>query len=594
MTIIQNFLLEKKKPELDGFFFQSDAVPFLEGEKLVFKTQSTGESIISFDGIANALPIETFYRHTTVKNVRCRASVIGETAVLGILHYTRQGDSRIVEESPLLSPEQDWESSWLPLDLNEGRYALFIRFKSQIRILRAAWIGDTIPDNNSKFLVFIPAFKRNDSVNLILSDFCNYAPLKKFDSLFLVIDQGQTLSRNILPPDQRIRFISQMNFGPTGGFMRAYLYAKELGFQFILTADDDILVFPEMFYRLMVLQSLSIRPLILGTMMMTIQEPTVVSEQGARFEPNKVRFAKAINRNTKTLSNKERTILYCETPCDYTAWWLSCSPVSSLSVLPPYFMRGDDVYQGIMAGKKGFMTIVPPHCFVWHEAFSFKASPTRAYLSFRNDLANRFLSGGPSVPVLTAWSILKLILACIANFDYDLATVYIQALEQFIHQPEWIKDPLIQTKMVLSRIKQEPATENLTVHLSKTFGTERKRSLDLPFRILRRFLYILTGANYLNPFARTTARDGGIVFRYHGDFQGWGYLGYKKVAVVSPDGNGYICQRSWKRMIQTSIKAIALIFEFLLLQSRLKREYRASNMQEESWKKAFSTTSSIE
>lgn len=587
MIVLQNFLLDMKELALNSFFFQTEQLYTLKESQLNFHPDHSKEYQILFDGIANSFPIQTFFRHTNIREVRCRVSLFAQDAVLGILHYDNQGKSTLIEECVGIIGEYQWESSLLPLDIDDGRYTFFIRAKGAVRFFKAEWLAEEKEVKSPRFLVSIPAYKRNASVLSIVSDFCQYNPIQKFDCLFLIIDHGHTLSGDFFPPDPRIRFISQMNFGPTGGFMRAFLYAKEVGADFIITADDDILVFPEMFYRLMILQSLAISPLMLGTMMMTIQNPTIVSEQGARIQPNRVRFSKANHRNTQTLSNTSRSILYQETVCDYAAWWLSCSPVSAISILPPYFMRGDDVFEGIMAKKKGYITIVPPHCFVWHEAFSLKASHVRAYLSFRNDLANKYISGGPTIPIIFAWSIFRLILLCIANFDYDLASTYIKALKQFMRSPDWINDPLTQTNLVHTWIKEETPPTDLSMNISKTFMKEKQKPRNIFFKALRRVSYILSGANYLNPFAKNTDIDGGLAFRYHGDFQGWGYLGYRKIAVIDPDGKGYICQRSWKYMISITLETITLIIEFLFSQSRLLKKYQASNMQEESWKKAF-------
>ena len=589
MTILQNFIFGFEKLEVAPLFFQSELVPAHNSSGLSFVSPDNEDSSVSFDGIGNSLPIQVFNRHTSVQRVRCNVMLEARHATLAILHIDRQGVPHILHESTFSSGEtgKGWESPWIPLSNDEGRYALSIRFRGSLEISHAAWVGDAEPASHPKFLISIPAYKRNESVVAILSDFVRYAPLAKFDIAFLIVDHGKTLSRSMLPDDSRIHFISQENFGSTGGFMRAFLFAKDISADYLLTADDDILITPEMFYRIMVLQALSNKLLVVGSVMITIQNPTVVAEQGAQVVPSKVRFARAHSRNVPLLSPTERSAIYEEKSCDYTAWWLSCSPVKALSPLPPYFMRGDDVLEGILLGKNNALTVVPPHCFVWHEAFATKSSPWRAYLSFRNDLTNRFILGGPPSPLRTAASILGVILPCILNYDYNIAKWYIRALNDTLDSPEWILDPATQTEIVHRWMKEEPPATDLSSRLSPSFSKNLATPRSKPFRVLRRIAYFLTGANYLNPFARDLAPDGGLAFRTHGDYQGWGTIGYRQVAVIGPEKKGYVCRRSWTLMATTTFASFRAVLRFLLSHKSATRGYQTATRSEDIWRKAF-------
>jgi len=589
MTILQNFIFDFEKLEVEPLFLHSELVPTHNSSGLSFSGPDNKDSSVSFDGIANSLPIQILNRHTSVQKIRCEVTLKTPQATLQILRIDRQGELHLLHESAFSSDhnKKTWESPWFPVSDDEGRYALTIRFRGSLEIVHASWVGDADPISHPKFLISIPAYKRNESVVAILSDFGKYAPLAKFDITFLIIDHGKTLSRSMLPDDSRIHFISQENFGSTGGFMRAFLFAKDISADYLLTADDDILVSPEMFYRIMVLQALSNKLLVVGSVMITIQNPTVVAEQGAQVVPSKVRFAHAHSRNIRLLSPTERTAIYEEKPCDYTAWWLSCSPVKALSPLPPYFMRGDDVLEGILLGQNNALTVVPPHCFVWHEAFATKSSPWRAYLSFRNDLTNRFILGGPPFPLRTAASILGVILPCILNYDYNIAEWYIRALNDTLDSPAWILDPARQTEIVHRWMKEEPLSTDLSARLSPSFAKRLLTPRSKPYRVLRRIAYFVTGANYLNPFARELSPDGGLAFRTHGDYQGWGTIGYRQVAVINPEKKGYICRRSWKMMAKTTLGTFSAVLRFILSHKAATQGYQTATRSEDIWRKAF-------
>ena len=587
MIILQNFIFNFEKLEVSPLFFQSDLAPKVDSKGISFIAPDEKKVSVSFDGIANSLPIQVLQRHTSLKRVRCQVTIEAEKATLQIFHIDGEGKRRLLHESPLSSASKDWESPWLPLTSNEGRYALSIHFIGSLKLSHAAWVGDAEPPSHSKFLISIPAYKRNASVVSILSDFASYAPLTRFDISFLIVDHGKTLTRELLPDDSRIHFVSQENFGSTGGFMRAFIFAKDISADYLITVDDDVLITPEMFYRIMALQVLSNKQLVVGSVMITIQNPTMVAEQGAQVVPTKVRFSRANNRAVRLLFPSELSEIYKEKHCDYTAWWLSCSPVRSISPLPAYFMRGDDVLEGMLLGKKNATTVVPPHCFVWHEAFAMKSSPWRAYLSFRNDLTNRFILGRLPAPLRTASAILGIILPCILNYDYNIAEWYIRALNDTLDSPDWIRDPARQTEIVHRWMKEEPPSTDLSNRLSPSFAKGLATPRSKIYRILRRMSYFLTGANYLNPFARELAPDGGLVYRNHGDYQGWGTIGYRQVAVVGPDKKGYICRRSWKRMATTTFSALKAVVRFLVSHKSATLAYQKIELSEKIWRNAF-------
>lgn len=549
---------------------------------------SIREEDISFDGIANSFPVQTYLRHTSVRRIRCVLELNGENVQVTLFHRNQKESSSIIGTFHVESGT--WSSPWITLP-EDGRLVLCLKFRGSITLHRGVWEGLVPSPERKKFLISIPAYRRNASVLSILNSFVSFESLRNFDISFLVIDHGDTLTPSMIPQDSRLHLISQPNYGASGGFMRAYLFAKDMAADYLITADDDILLFPEMFFRMVAFQLVSIKPVILGSLMLTIQDPTVVSEQGARIIRTKVRFAEAINRNTPLENSRKVPALYEESACDYTAWWLSCSPVNALSVLPPYFIRGEDALEGLMAQQQGVRTIVPPHCFVWHEAFSLKSSPWRSYLSFRNDLTNRLIMGDLPYPLLTSLSIFSVIFSCIINYDYNLSRWYIMALEEVLSGPEWIQDPVYQTKRVHQWMKEEPPPLDLSKRLSHEFEQYTNTRKSLFHRLMRRAVYILTGANYFNPFAKDVARDGGLAYRYHGDYQGWGLIGFKTVAVINPDKRGYICVRSWSQAIMTTISLLVVVVKFYISSKKMARDYKkvlsSSNMVE-TWRHVLS------
>lgn len=584
--VLQNFLYKFDRVAYDSFWGQTSAKVSLKSDGLDGLSLKE-EGLLTFDTLANAFPVGYFNNHSQICQIFLQSFISADEAELSILHEDLDFNVHLIHQEKYVG-SGIWKSPVIPLNRDRGRYIFKVRFKGRIRIEGSSWVGFMSHGRNLPILLSITAFKRDEYVLPLLKDLCDYGLLKTLDITFLVVDNGLTLSRENLPEDPRIALIPQTNLGCTSGFMRGLAEAESQKMEIFVVADDDIVMHPEALYRMLVFQIVSSRPIAVGASMIVVRKPYILWEQGGFVLPGGVNSLKTINKGLNLESKTKRSEMYRDMNPDYTALWLLSAPTRFLSYLPSFFIYYEDILQCLLLKKKGVNIVVPPHVFLWHATLEKQGAVWKRYLWLRNDLATRFLIHEKLVPVKIAVSFVHLIIKILVSFDYQLAECQLKAFEEAISGSDWIADPLGQSNFVQSLIRENPPLEDLSSQLSEKFILLENRKTPLVDKIVKRVVYIISLGSYLNPFARSFDAQGKLAFRRHGDYEGWGWAGFKKIAVVDREGNGYICERSWKKMLPLLGKSIALACIFLMNSRKLKSIYFQSlSSFESAWKEAF-------
>lgn len=372
--------------------------------------------------------------------------------------------------------------------------------------------------------------------------------------------------------------------------MRGLHHAHSTGVDYLVTiADDGLILPPEILYRLMILQSLVKEPLSIGAMMLYLDRPTVVLEQGARVSIETHDPMHSINTQVDLLQPESFKHLYREQSCDYTGSWLMSDPVTVLHYLPAFFLYLDDVLQGLLLKQDGIRTIVPPHLFIW-QTFGNDFKSFKGYAWFRNELAMR-LGGGLSVQRLsTIFWFFRRIRRSLTNYDYDRALLLLISFEDVLRPSGWAEDPISGADRIRQIRKSDPVLLDFSSRLSTIYAPAKQRKRSRLVSGTQRVFSFLTIAGYLNPLARSVASDGGLVFRYQGDNDVWQWAGYRQVAVIDADKRGYLCERSWKRMTNILARTISASIRWFFSTGRLRKEYRKpSAAYQKMWAETFET-----
>jgi galactofuranosylgalactofuranosylrhamnosyl-N-acetylglucosaminyl-diphospho-decaprenol beta-1,5/1,6-galactofuranosyltransferase len=596
---LQHFLYTIDTLEIKGLILQttSNAPVTLttEGVRGSFSESTEGEWL-SFDGIVNAFPVGTFARHTRVQSISLRGELEGDMAIQ-IRHVGEDGEHILYEET-FSHRDGHWESPPLPIGGKEGRYYLSCRVKGAFSLGFLGWWVLDEPISKSSFMVGVITYQSTKILGM-LWNLCSYQPLKELRMSLVVVDNGQTLTSKDLPNDNRLSLISQPNLGATAGCMRGLWTAKKTDSDyFIVIADDGMILDPEVLYRLIVLQSIATKPLAVGAMMIYLDHPTVLHEQGARV-PLRIYDSMHTNNNRLDLLNPESVkTLFRDESSDYAGWWIVSGPTKNLPFLPAFFIYLADILQGILLARKGVQTIIPPHLFIWQD-FGFDmqlaGNKLRFFDWYRNELGMRLASGLPVNLRLTISPFFKKIIRCLGNFDYERAEVIVESFEEAMLPSLWALDPIAGAKRIQEIRKNAPPITDFSGSLSTCYAPVKSRKRSRFISIPQRLLAIITVAGYLNLFAKSVAPDGGFVFCYPGDYDFWQWTGYKQLAMINSEKKGYLCQRSWKKMAGILFRTGKASLQFLLSAHRLQKEYqKPSEEYEEMWSKAFNVVEKMQ
>ena len=586
---LQHFQYELPPIGMNGLWGQSTH-PVQRTKKSISGTfpWNHPQSKISFDGISNAFPVEYFRLHTVIHKIRLKTRLVAEYAHIKIIHTSFNGSIKNLFEKILERFSGTFSSDWINIDEIEGRIHFELNLKGSFELSNTAWLGEGSIDRTPTFAFSITAFKKDEFVLPLLNSICNYPPLDDFKLNIMIVDNGGTLSRESLPSDPRILLIQQENLGCTSGFMRALSQVQDIKIDFLIVADDDIVLPPETLYRMMIFQCLANKPLSVGSGMLTIQDPEILWEKGSLVLDKGLNALQPLHKRTKLDKPESSSDIFKETKPDYTALWLMSAPTAQISYLPAFFIYYEDILQGLMLGKKGVRIVVPPHVFLWHATLEKRGAFWKRYLWVRNDLATRFLHPEKMKPGQITLSYIRIMTKLVMSYDYQLAEFHLNAFREGISDASWTMDPLNEKKKVDALIQKTPVQIDLTSFLPLNFKTIDKHKKSFFIRAINRIGYSLTLGNYLNPFSRSRKLDGKLSFRFHGDYEAWGWFGYDTLAVIDKNGTGYVCKRSWGKALAIFTSTLLLCVRFMASYKKMSVAYQnASQEYEKSWREAF-------
>lgn len=590
LTSLQNFLWKIKGISVQEIFFQASQqwdVFEEEGSSELFlhAPESELDSIV-FDGIANAFPIETFTRHTSISKIHLEGEFKGNLAFQ--IWHSEHGKKNLIYEDLFEFRSGVWQSPSISLHPGMGgRLFLSVKTKGPCRFKNIGWHSED-PFSSPSILAGFTIYRPEEVFFSLMQEISRYIPLLNFNLSVRVINQSGKDYVNSLPQDPRFKMIDQTNLGCTGGYLRSLweAYEKSADFLFRLT-EDSLITHPEILYRMSVLQSVSKYPMAVGCMNCDINNPYILIEQGTIIEIEKGIGGKWIlNGKGLDLRNSETiNYLFSEKSCSYLGGWGIMTPTLNTPYLPAFFLHYDDMFEGMILERSGIPRIVPPTLFSW-QSMGENINGWRAYIEVRNKIAFYFILDIPiDLKTVARWEYGK-IFRCLQNFDYDLAEIYLMSFKNTIKSAKWTIEPELIGRHLTLCSSLTPRFQDLSEKLSEDLN-DRSYGDGLRKK-LRIILFSLTGWGYLNPFAKDFDSNGKYVYRKQEIFQGWKYMGFKSIAVVDHQKMGYICKRSFKKMIPLLISTILTTVIFLIFGHRIRKNYISlSGEYEKAWTRFF-------
>jgi len=589
LTSLQNFLWRIIGISVQDLFFRSsgqwDIFEENRNSELFLRVPDDELAFIGFDGIANAFPIETFSRHTSISRIHLEGEFSGNLLIQ--IWHSEHGNKNLIYEDPFKFRSGVWKSPSLSLHPGMGgRFFLSVKTKGPCSFKNLSWHSEN-PFSSPSFLAGFTIYRPEEVFFSLIQEISQYLPLTTVNLSVRIINQSGIDYRKKLPNDPRFKMIDQPNLGSTGGYMRGRWEAAGIADFYFGMTEDDLITHPEMLYRMAIIQSVAHSQVAIGCMMCDLNNPAVLIEQGTKIHINAGIGPRwdIIGNGADLRSEKTLDFLFSEKPCTYQGWWGIMTSTEHTPYLPSFFLHYNDMLQGVLMERNGIPCIVPPHLFIW-QSMGENLIGWRAYEEVSNKIAFNFILDFPvDLKIVARWEYEK-IFRCLQNFDYDLAEIYLMSFKNTIQSAKWTIEPEFIGRHLTLCSSLTPRFQDLSEKLSEDLN---KRSFGDGLRKkLRIILFYLTGWGYLNPFAKDFDLNGKYVYRKQEVFQGWKYMGFKSIAVVDHQKRGYICKRSFKKMIPLLISTILTTATFLIFGNRIRKNYLSlSGEYEKSWTQFF-------
>lgn len=399
----------------------------------------------------------------------------------------------------------------------ENIYFTLISEEENLNI-QAFWGSTTAPQANNKLVLVSCTFKREKYIYNNVAKFKKFLegnPTLKSRIEFYVVDNGRTLDKSI--EDDNVKVFPNKNAGGAGGFTRGIIEAKNSGENFtrILLMDDDVEVFPESFYRTLVLSDY-LKPeyrnaFIHGAMLDLYQKNMFLESTAIRTKswcepyhgeldiskPNEI--AKANYAPVELFENEDKKVS--------SAWWYCCFSMESVQKngLPlPVFFRCDDMEWSWRNFGEHHITM--NGISVWHLPFKWRVSKTTwYYFSHRNKfMINMLHSKNYKSQMLKI--LRKDFRKLLKMDDYTSAEIFLRMMEDVLKGGDTFKTNPEKLLKEVSQYTKNDIVENATnLSILKDlkdkflYYQSNKKSYKKLFFIIKKAVWAITNNGKLLP-----------------------------------------------------------------------------------------------
>lgn len=388
----------------------------------------------------------------------CR--VCGEAAPETVVRFECQADGEDIA-FPIAT------SSRFPM---HGTGRLFVRINavSDSTIRDLAFATDQPPRREVSLTIGLCTYNRESYLSDIVTQLSRAVVDNPEIAKVFIVNQGAPFEAADLiaklESNRKFVIINQANHGGCGGFVRSMLEALECdGATHHLLCDDDIIINPGVFGKLIAFLKYSSDEVAVGAHMLDRLKKSVIYEAGARISADNRLIKNAHNRDVADTKGVSGFNAYVG--CDYNAWWFCALPleaVRKLGLPAPVFIRGDDIEYGVRMARHGIQTISLPGIAVWHDPFYAKPIGWYIYYDIRNRLI--FASKNPDICSLDRpVQILEYVVRKCVVHNYYEATLILHAVTDFLEGPDRLfseTSPALHEKLIKSVAHLRPQDVN--------------------------------------------------------------------------------------------------------------------------------------
>ena len=383
----------------------------------------------------------------------------------------------------------------------EGIFYTIIEDKNNpITLKSGAWCTDRIPQRDNKLAIVSCTFKREDYINkniALFEDFIKANPVLSDKIKLIVVDNGKTLDVN--RSNERVKIIPNMNAGGAGGFTRGLIDVMEqdAGFTRVLFMDDDVEIFPESFYRTLVLSNYlkdEYRDAILSGAMLDLYNQSAYVEGLAVTNDNWVASTlpscdiKTYD-NVLELNSFNSTIFTNEDAKISSAWWY-CSYALSTFIkngFPmPFFFRCDDIEYNIR--NFGLEHIQMNGVAVWHAPFEWRVSDVAWYYYSRRNFFILNLIHNFNNKKCNIKSLKRILSYILCRYDYNALKIYKRTLEDILKGSNVLRENPQEQFVSVNQINKE----KIQYECEDSFELQAAKNHRVHAKKWRKFIWHIT------------------------------------------------------------------------------------------------------
>ena len=472
------------------------------------------DSVMSFDTWMNLFAAKKWYSYCSLGKLYLKIVASGKAKIDLYGHMLKETEN--LDSELLSSVDIDFgygQSEKVIYVENAEKYDgisfSFINNKdADAQFLSASWCTDIPPARNHRLAIATCTFKREAYISKTIKKFSAFMDNNKDLSGKLhlyVIDNGKTLSHEL--NNSYVDIVPNMNAGGAGGFCRGLMYAYDNNYSRCLFMDDDVEIFPESFFRTLVLTEYfkeEYKDAFVNSPMMSIYDKSMCVEnltvQSGLWLKGHYHDMPVIDVNSilkvididKGIFDKVYTS---------SAWWYACFSTSlTKDEYPlPVFFRGDDAEWSWRF--RGQHHVSMNGICIWHAPFGWRVEKAADYYYLPRNMfwINAIYTEDFKKKYADLFN--KTFNYLIQTYNYCCVELFLQAIRDILKGGDiYSENPEVQYKRISSFAKENSNSflcdEVMELEKAKDKITPRRGSLR--YKILNK-IYKLTRKGMLLP-----------------------------------------------------------------------------------------------
>lgn len=368
---------------------------FEKDKELFFRYEKFGEPVVCkyrFDTWMNLFAARKWYSYCALGKLYLKVSACGKAKIELYGHNLDGAHSS--DDSLLFSHDYDFGSERSEYEIcvedaekYDGISFCFIHDKdADTKFIGASWCTDTPPLRNHRLAIATCTFKREEYIKKTIRKFSDFMDnnIELSEKIHLyVIDNGKTLPLEL--SNFYVDIVPNLNAGGAGGFCRGLMFAYDNNYSRCLFMDDDVEIFPESFFRTLVLSEYfkeEYKDAFISSPMMSIYDKSMCVENltvqsGLWLKGYYHDMAVTDLYNVLKVIDIDKSLF--DKVYTSSAWWYACFSTSlTKDEYPlPVFFRGDDAEWSWRF--RGQHHVSMNGICIWHAPFGWRVEKVADY-----------------------------------------------------------------------------------------------------------------------------------------------------------------------------------------------------------------------